>query len=60
MYNTGLSTTEFFGQKHRRQTEKLQRSAPAEVVQPSPNLTAPAEVCPDFAAPAEVCSVWTQ
>ena len=31
----------FFWGKHRRQTKKLQRSAPAEVVQPSPNLPAP-------------------
>ena len=57
---TGLSTTDFFGEKHRRRTEKLKRSAPAEVVQPLPNLPAPAEVCPDSAAPAEVCSAWTQ
>ena len=56
----GLSTTDFLGEKHRRQTEKLRRSAPAEVVQPLPNLPAPAEVCPAPLSPAEVCSLRIQ
>ena len=50
----------FFWEKHRRQTEKLKRSAPSEVVQPLPNLPAPAEVCPAPVSTAEVCSSWTQ
>ena len=50
----------FFGEKHRRQIEKLKRSAPAEVVQPSPNIPAPAEVCPAPISPAEFCSSWPQ
>ena len=56
----GLSTTDFFEEKYCRQTEKLKCSAPAEVVQPLPNLPAPAEVCPAPVSPAEVCSSWTQ
>ena len=60
LVGAGLSTTDFFGEKHRRQTEKLKRSAPAEVVQLLPNLRAPAEVCPAPVSPAEVCSLWTQ
>ena len=35
----GLSTTDFSGEKHRRQSKKLKRSAPAEDVQPLPNTT---------------------
>ena len=57
---SGLSTTDFLGEKHRRQTKKLKHSAPAEVVQPLPNLPAPAEVCPASVSPAEVCSSWTK
>ena len=49
-----------FGEKHHRQTKKLKCSAPAEVVQPLPNLPAPAEVCPAPVSPAKVCSSWTQ
>ena len=51
---TGLSTTDFLGEKHRRQTEKIKCSAHAEVVQPLPNLPAPAEVCPAPVSTAEV------